>query len=241
MISIKKNESPNLPMINMLCDDPLHPKLDDYELTKFLNCHSTTLLLGKPKSGKSHLLQSLFKSPKVFKKVFHNIYIFRPSTSKLTVKDDIFGKLPDDQEYSELTIQSLTDVMDKIEVQSMEKNNSCIVFDDMASELKNKETIRLFKQLIFNRRHLRCSVFFLVQTWHSVPLELRKSFTNMFIFRVGKKELTDIFDEAIELDNKFLLPVSNLVFDKPFNFLFINLDGKRLFRNWDELLINDTL
>lgn len=239
MISIKNNESPNLPMIQMNCDDPLHSKLDEFELTKFLNCHSTTLFLGKPKSGKSHLLQSLFRSPKVLRKVFHNIYIFRPSTSKLTVKDDIFSNLPEDQEYSELTAESLVDVMGKITVEAVEKNNSCIIFDDMASELKNKETMQLFKKLIFNRRQYRCSVFFLVQTWHSIPRELRKSFTNMFIFRVGKSELKDIFDEAVELDNKFLIPVSNLVYDVPYNFLFVNLDGKRLFKNWNELLITE--
>lgn len=240
MISVKNNKAPPLPMIHMNCDEPLHSKLDEYELTKFMNCHSTNLFLGKPKSGKSHLLQSLFKSPKIFRKVFHNIYVFRPSTSKLTVKDDIFDKLPEDQEYNELTLETLADVESKLNIEATEGNNSCIIFDDMASELKNNELIKLFKSFIFNRRHMRCSIFFLVQTWHSVPKELRRSFTNMFLFRVGKSELEDIFDEAIELDKKFLVPISNLVYDKPYNFLFVNLDGKRLFKNWDELIIEDT-
>ena len=117
MISVKNNKAPPLPMIHMNCDEPLHSKLDEYELTKFMNCHSTNLFLGKPKSGKSHLLQSLFKSPKIFRKVFHNIYVFRPSTSKLTVKDDIFDKLPEDQEYNELTLETLADVESKLNIE----------------------------------------------------------------------------------------------------------------------------
>lgn len=239
MITIIENDKPNLPKVQMLCDDPLHTKLDKYELTKFLNSHSTTLLLGKPKSGKSHLLQSMFRSQDIFKKVFHNIYIFRPAESKNTVKDDIFDKLPDNQQYYELNAELLAEVIERLKIEVADNHNSCIIFDDMASKLKNNETMQLFKELIFNRRHLRCSVFFLVQTWKSIPRELRKSFTNMFIFRVGKSELQDMFTESIELEHEFLVPLSNLVYDKPFNFFFVNLDSKRFFKNWDELKITE--
>ena len=52
MISIKKNLAPKLPQCKFLCDGKLDQKLDDYELTKFLNAHTTTLFVGAPKSGK---------------------------------------------------------------------------------------------------------------------------------------------------------------------------------------------
>lgn len=239
MITIKENDKPNLPKCEMLCDKPLHTKLDKYELTKFLNMHSTTLFLGKPKSGKSHLLQSFFKSSEIFKKVFHNIYIFRPEASSKTVKDDIFNHLPEHQHFYELTPETLQAVIDLAKMDAENDFNTCIIFDDMSAHLKNNETMKLFKDLIFNRRHLHCSVYFLVQTWKSVPSELRKSFTNMFIFRVGKSELKDMFEEAIELEHEFLVPISNLVYDKQYNFLFVNLDSKRFFKNWDELLIQN--
>jgi adenylate kinase family enzyme len=239
MITIKKNESPNLPAVHMNCDKPLHPKLDNYELTKFLNRHATTLFLGKPGSGKSHLCQSFFRSAKVFRKVFHNIYIFRPEESKKTVNDDIFENLPEDQQYYDLNADTLAEVISKVRAEAAENFNSCIIFDDMAAKLKNNATMHLFKELIFNRRQFRCSIIFLVQTWKSVPRELRKSFTNMFIFRVGKAELKDIFDEAVELDNQYLVPISNLVYDKQYNYLFFNIDGKRIFKNFDEIIIQD--
>ena len=53
-ITIKHNKKPILPVCEMVCDKKIHPKLDKYELTKFLNCHSTNLLIGKPGSGKTN-------------------------------------------------------------------------------------------------------------------------------------------------------------------------------------------
>ena len=78
MISMKKNLAPILPQCKFLCDYKLDQKFDDYELTKFLNCHSTTLFIGKPRSCKTSLLYSLFKSKKLLKQCFENIFLFQP-------------------------------------------------------------------------------------------------------------------------------------------------------------------
>ena len=43
-ITIKKNLKPTFEIIGMLCDKPLSKDLNKYELTRFLNCHSTNLL-----------------------------------------------------------------------------------------------------------------------------------------------------------------------------------------------------
>ena len=76
MISIKKNLAPKLPQCKFLCDGKLDQKLDDYELTKFLNAHTCTLFVGAPKSGKTSLLYSLFKSKKLLRQCFENIFLF---------------------------------------------------------------------------------------------------------------------------------------------------------------------
>ena len=76
MITIKRNTAPNMTVCKMNCDNGLHPKLNEYELTSFMNSHTTNLLIGKPRSGKTSLLYSFFKSSKLFKKTYHNIFIF---------------------------------------------------------------------------------------------------------------------------------------------------------------------
>jgi hypothetical protein len=96
--------------------------------------------------------------------------------------------------------------------------NSCVIFDDMTAYLKNKETLKLLKKLIFNRRQIRTSIYFLVQTYFSVPKDIRKLFTNCFVFRVNQQEMETIFEEIIEKDKKLVLPVLKFVYNEPYQY-----------------------
>jgi hypothetical protein len=152
------------------------------------------------------------------------------------MNDKIFDALPDDQKFDELTQENLQEVMDRIKNEDSSHNN-CIIFDDMTAYLKNKESLKLLKELIFNRRHLHVSIYFLVQTWFSVEKSIRKLFSNIFCFKVSKNELEDIFQEVIEQKKELIPEISKIVWDKPFQYLFINTDSQRLFKGFDELLI----
>lgn len=238
MISIKENESPPLTKCEMICDTGLHSKLNNYELTKFMNSHETNLFIGRPASGKTSLLYSFFKSPKLFRKVFHNIYLFQPSHSRASMKDKLFDKIPDDQKFDELTFDNLNEVMNRIKNEDPKYNN-VIIFDDMTAYLKNPETKKLLKELIFNRRHLRCSIFFLVQTWFSIEKDIRKLFSNVFVFRVSKNEMQTIFSEIVESKEKYINEIAKMVYSEPYKYLFINVNTQRLFDGWNELIFND--
>ena len=233
-ISIQINDKPELPHCEMNCDKGLHKKLNEYELSKFMNSHATNLFIGRPGSGKTSLLYSFFKSKELFKKVFHNIFLFQPSHSRASMTDKLFDKLPTEQIYDELNYDNLSSVMDTIKNEESKFNN-CIIFDDMTAHLKNNDTLKLFKELVNNRRHLHTSIFFLVQTYHSIPKEIRRLFSNVFVFRVSKNELETIFEELVEKRKDCVLEVSKLVFDKPYNFLYINTETQTLFKNWDSL------
>lgn len=237
-IEIIENEKPNMPECKMLCDNGLHNKLNKYELTKFLNQHSTTLFIGKPRSGKTSLLFSLIKG--VLKKCFHRIYVFQPSESRASMSNDLFGKLPQEQVYDELNVENLQEVMDKIRVDASKDLNSLIIFDDQTAHLKKKDTLQLFKELIFNRRHLHTSLYFCVQTYFSVPKDIRRLWTNLFIFKTSKDELINLWSEQIEYENSILPKIRKLVYDKPYQYLFINADSQRMFKGFDEIKIYDS-
>lgn len=233
-MKIQKNKAPKLKPCKMNCDSGLHKKLDNYELSKFMNCHATNLFIGKPGSGKTSLVVSLFQSKNVFYDVFHNIYLFQPSHSRASMEDDIFDSI--ENKYDELTYENLEEVMNQIKEEDPDYCN-CIIFDDQTAYLKDKSIKKLLKELIYNRRHLRTSVFFLCQTYMSVEPDIRKLFSNLFIFRVSKKELEKIFEELVEESKDSVLPISKLVFREKYNFLFINTDSGRLFKNWDEIIL----
>ena len=107
MISIKKKRTPKLPQCKFLCDGKLDKKLDEYELTKLFNCHSTTLFIGKPRSRKTSLLYSLFKSKKLLKQCFENIFLFQPRHSRASVKDKLYDQLDKTKTFDELTFDNL--------------------------------------------------------------------------------------------------------------------------------------
>ncbi len=235
-MNIIKLKQPKIKTPEMKCDKDLHPKLNTYEVTSYLNCHSTNLLCGRPKSGKSSLMWGMLSDKRLLRKVYHHIYLFQPSQSRASIKNDIFKKHDKDKKFDELTYENLAEVMERIKATPPEENNA-IIFDDMASYLKNKDTLQLFKELIFNRRHLRTSIFFLNQTFYSVPKELRRLFSNMFIFKVGKDEMKNIFEENVESDfiKKLMPNIQKLVYDKPYQYLFINTDNQKFYKGFDRI------
>ena len=112
LFALLRNLKPTFEVIGMLIDKPLSKDLNKYKLTRFLNCHSTNLLIGKPGSGKTTLKLSLFN--KMLRGCFHNIYLFQPSHSRASMKKDIFEELPDEQKFDELNYDNLLLVLDTI-------------------------------------------------------------------------------------------------------------------------------
>ena len=236
MISIKENEKPKLCTMETHCDHILHPKLDKYELSKFWNKHSSNLVIGRPGQGKSSFIFALFRGP--LRKVYNHIYYFIPEKSMASVKDNIFEKLPRDQIYHEFNYENLNEVLERINDAPKNETN-VIIADDMASFLKQAETKQLMKMILQNKRHLSLSVFFLVQTYFSVEKDLRRIFDNFIIYKTSKNELENIFDEQVEQHKGRAMEISKLVYDKPYEFLFIHPESQRLFKSWDEIIITE--
>ena len=234
MITIKENDKPKLKNCKMKCDIPLDEKLDKYDLTKFFNCHQSTVICGKPQSGKTSLLYSLFKSKHILKGVYDKVFIFQPSASRASMRDDLFGKLPPEQIFDELSLENLETVFSELH-----DGNNCLVFDDMGSYLKNNEIKKKMRELLMNRRHLHCSIFFLVQTWLSVDRDIRKLFNNIIIFRCSKMEMNLVFEELIESKSKYQDEIVKLIYDKPHEYLFCHLDSQRIFKGFDELMFSE--
>ena len=111
----------------------------------------------------------------------------------------------------------------------------------MGAYLRDNKIKQLLKELVMNRRHYHMSIFFLCQTYKSLEPDIRKLFSNIFLFKVSKREMEDIMDEIIEYHADNIDKIIKLVFDRPYNFLFINTDSQRLFKNFDELIFSDNI
>lgn len=237
-ISILKNKIPILRLPKFSVDNELDSKLNVYQITSLMNKSNFTLFLGKAGSGKSSLLISFLQTPSLFKKVYHNIFLFMPSNSRASIRNGFFdNNLPEEQIFDDVNLENLQYVYDKAQEDAMEDLNTLLIFDDVQKYFKG-ENEKLLLHIINNRRHARISIWFACQTYASIPKQVRQGLTNLFIFKVNKVEMENIFTECIEQHKKLFLEILDLVYDKPHNFLFLDTNSQRLFKNWDEIKIS---
>jgi GTPase SAR1 family protein len=247
-IRLIENKKPNLQVCKMNCDVKLNKNLDDYELTKFLNRSQSTAIIGRPGSGKTSLLYALFKNekPALLRNAYHNIFLFQPKESGNSMADNIFDKnLPPENLFYDLTEDNLTEVFNKVKEENASDEyegvlHHAIVLDDQTAHLRDNPKIKnILKELLMNRRHIHLSIFFIIQTFKSIEPDIRRLVDNYFIYKTSKQSLEQIASEVIEIPSKYVIPISNLVFDAKYNFLFINVETKTMMRNWDTIVIEE--
>ena len=236
MLKLKTNKKPilNIPSFNV--DGKLKNNLDNIEIFKLMNKSHFALFLGKAGSGKSSLVISFLNSKDAFKKCFHNIFLFCPSNSRSSIKDDFWeNNLETEQIYDDLNIDNLIDAYSKIEIDSDNNFKSLIILDDVQKNLKG-DCEKLLLHIINNRRHNRICIWICCQNYKTIPLQVRLALTDLFIFKVGKGELENIYEELTEIDkNKFNI-ITNNAYKVDHSFLYLNCLSQRLFNNWDEIV-----
>ena len=237
-IQIIQNKQPPLKRPVFLVDGELDPRLNEYEITKLMNKSNFTLFLGRAGSGKTSMIVSLLNSPALFKKVYHTIYLFMGKISRDSIKGSFFDKqLPPDQIYDELTISNLNDVYEKIKQDAEDGYKSLIIMDDVQKELKQTDIEKQLLHIVNNRRHLKTSIWCANQNYINLPRSIRMGLTDMFVWKVNKREIENIFTEQIEQHKTKFEDVLKILFSNPHDFFYINMNSQRLFNNWNEIII----
>jgi len=203
------------------------------------------LIIGKPGSGKTTLILSLIcKKGKAFNRKFDRVYLWSPSL--ITMKDDPFELIPEDQKFEEATLENLSEVLAEIK-DSGEK--ILFIFDDVISDLRGKgkgAVENLLQKIFFNRRHLAgaggsLSIIATSQAYNKIDTKLRKTASQIICYRnFHKKEQESIFDEVILIPKKEYTDTLRYVFNKKHDFLYIDTTqspDKMLHKNFNQLSI----
>ena len=210
-------------------------------------------VVGSPASGKttlwtslllSHPTKSKTKTPRYYYRFFDNIEIISGSLQTLPLKK--FG-LPESQLHNKYTDELLEGLID--EIREDENYNSLIVIDDCIRDLTRS---KILTKTILNRRHCTqnsskddnasLSLMITSQKFNMLPLSLRSNMSHVIVFKTtNTAELNAIKDELLaDLNKKQQDDLLNFVFDKAYNFLYIDVYAprtSRYYKNFDLIAI----
>jgi len=241
MIKIKKTDKIKMHVPEFICDHPLCEHLKNYPQFSYLNIYNTTAILGRPGSGKTSMLISMLSQKdkdKIYNEVFDFVYIIMPSQSRNSLKKNIFKNHKPERIFDELNLENLQQIFNEVQENSSNKKTSLVVYDDCGASLKNNDIQKLLKEMNFNRRHLKLTQIYLIQSWLSTPLDVRKLYTNLICFKPNKIEWETIIEECLEQPKDIAYALLKL-YKKAHDYLFINITNQKIFYNQDEVIIDD--
>lgn len=240
MIEIKKNKKLDLqpPVFN--CDGDLCPHLKKYDMLQHLNGFSFNGIIGKPGSGKTSLVISMLTSKKenrVFRKVFDNVILVMPTCSRQSMKKNPFLHHHEDKMFDELTSVSIKNIYNQLLANSENKETSLLILDDVGASLKDSTIAKDLRMIIYNRRHLKVQIICMLQSYLSIPLEIRKLYSNIIIFKPSKVEFENLMNECFEMHRDQALDLLQYTFTDPHDYLFLNIDTQKMYKNFDEIIM----
>ena len=241
-MKIIKNKKMDLEIPEFNCDlNPLGLHLNNYPMLSHLNSYSFDVFIGKPGSGKTSLLIMMLqakKENKIYRKVFNNILIVMPSSSIQSMKKNIFKDHDSEKMYDDLNIDSINDIYNKLKLYSEDTENTLLIMDDVGAQIKNNEIQKLLKLIIFNRRHLKCKIIMLCQSYLSIPKEIRKLITNIIMFKPAKTEMENFMTELYETKKEYAIDLLQLYKSKG-QYLFLNIESQKIYHMFDEVILDE--
>ena len=180
-----------------------------------------------------------------YRKVFDNIYVVSPTIGKSSMKKDPFSKLPENQKYTSLTLQTLNELEEIFEENRQDDKHSCLILDDVGSQLKKNGVLQKLTQIIQNRRHNFVSIFILVQKFKDIPTGIRNNLSHFITFLPKNNiEKEAIFTELFPFNKKHVNSLIEYVYTSKHDFLFVDMSLKNsnkyeYFKNFNLLNITE--
>jgi len=200
------------------------------------------LLIGSGGSGKTSLLLNQFRRGGAYHRKFHNLYLYTPSISFLSVKDHPFEK--HERVYHELTRDGLEELYDELKSRKEDREEdddmeyNCVIIDDMASTLKEKDVQKLLNTMLIKARHLNTCFIFTLQSYLYMPKMLRKQTTYATIFKPkNREEWQTLNHELLQMKEDDAKKLYDYVFEKEYSHLDCDTIENKLYRNFNLLEI----
>lgn len=194
----------------------------------------TMYIVGRPGSGKSHMIESLLKEQYNLGKrkgtCFDSIYVFCPKSSQDSYEDSFIKHINPDHVFDELNVKTLEEAYDgakETKAMGIGKKGkdsqffTLIILDDMAVELREKYVRKLLLKMLRNHRHVNLSIWVISQNYLGLDKDCRDNIQQLIQFEtaslIEKERLwAEWFSRFTKKDFELIF---NYVFDKKYNFI----------------------
>ena len=250
-MKIKPNKLSAVPLIQTSVDSDKDLK---FIPTSPLPKRGSLYICGAPGSGKSSLWYAMLLSKPTKKKPndkrYYNKYFDRVeiiSNSMSTVPLEKF-KLPSNQIHPKYSDDVLMKIIENIKQD--DNYNSLIIIDACIRSLTKS---KILCSLLQNRRHLtqntnkdgnaNLTIWITSQKFNMLSLSLRTALSHVIVYKsTNNQEKKAIQDELMsDLNNNQQEEILDLCWDKPYGFVFIDVNAvrdKRYHSNFDSIIID---
>lgn len=214
---------------------------------------SLIIISGGPNSGKTTLILNMLGSKKLkgsnkiqsFRNCFHNLYLCSPTLGTIDEKENIFSDIEESHKFTKFDNEFLDFIEEEINQQKQdyekgdEVEKNIIILDDVADQLKSKESIQKFNHLCITRRHLNATVIVVSQSYKLIPSTCRKSASHCIVFRPNEILEEECLFEMFKLPKKVMGETLDFFFDKPHSFVFIDKSTgglRKFYKKYDRVL-----
>jgi len=203
------------------------------------------IILGPSGAGKGVLLSNMILD--IYRNCFDRIYIFSPSIDVdktwIPVKEYIEKSQKVDlkkeklffDSYDAEALENIVSTQHKVAEHMKTKGYTkiyqvLIIVDDFADDPIFSRHSKLLHALFTRGRHSFISTIVSTQKYRAISNIIRVNATNLYVFRLRNGgDLEALIDELNALtDKKTLLQLYNAGTSKPYSFLFIKLNAKKL-------------
>ncbi len=239
-MKITELEKPKLKPVKMNVDDIIDSKLEEFPaIRQCFGTSNTTLISGSTGSGKTTWLIQMMKT--IFKKVYHDIFLIMPENSLNSIadKDNIFRKhLDPDNIYHTYDVETLQEIYEKVDENSAEGYYSLLLIDDFGNLLKNKHESKILQSMFLKNRHMRLSVFVLVQNFYQMPKLIREICNNAILFNTNRSMNEKFFNEMMDVKKDDFSQLMRLC-PTTHDYILVSLKHKKIYHNWNQVEFED--
>lgn len=191
------------------------------------------LVVGKPGTGKTTLIEEMLLNDSIFNSKFDHIIVFSPN---------IFPNLnlELDKNYFKLfELDVLFNILNILSEQSEKSSykNILIILDDMIADVKKKQYEPLLLKLFFNRRHIiknGCiSILMTTQKFIITPPNIRPCINSLVLFQLNTSEYNSLKNDVCSWIDFKIIPNS---LKNAFDFIYINLVNGDMYKNFQSKL-----